>query len=137
MKKLPVLIVLLVVVLSFIGASSIFGKSKKTGVVSTYSYELEDPESTTTTNKCVVFVKTTDNKDNKDDFSITLGSCEGNKDAFVGSRRDLNHFIQHKLGLDPANVEIDFEGWIYVKSSPGSYCYVHPVTDQYICIRWQ
>jgi hypothetical protein len=121
MKKLPVLIVLLVFGLSFIGASSAFGQSDRLPDWPE-TYYLEEPN--TPTNDC--YVKVVIKKNSL--LEKINGRCEVDRRAQPISNLNL------KVGDSPATLSSPV--WIYYSSSPGRYCYVHPVTGQYQCIYW-
>jgi hypothetical protein len=127
MKKLPVLIVLLVFGLSFVGASSAFGEAHK---ISDEYYYLVEPGHPN--NTCWVEVRIRPNTMLK----IVGGNCDrkkGPQPVPPGPISDLNL----TAGEKKAPASLSSPGWIYIEgNSPGQYCYVNPVTGQYQCIYW-
>ena len=122
MKKLPVLIVLLVFGISFVGASSAFGEPKE---VSKIEYYLVDPNAP---EECFCYVEVYISPKFK--LNIVGGNCKGPKP-------DTPEKIK-TLTIDGQSVDVwqGLQGWYYYHASPGRYCYVHPVTKQYQCIYW-
>ena len=121
MKKLPVLIVLLVFGISFVGASSAFGEPKE---VSKIEYYLEDPGDTE--DYCYVEVYISP----KFKLNIVDGNCKLQDPATPVKIENLT------INGQSVDVWQGLQGWYYYHKSPGRYCYVHPVTKQYICIYW-
>ena len=123
MKKLPVLIVLLVFGISFVGASSAFGEPKEVSKIEYYLVDPNAPEEFF----CYVEVYISP----KFKLNIVGGNCKGPGPATPEEIKNLT--------INGESVDVwkqGLQGWYYYHASPGRYCYVHPVTKQYQCIYW-
>ena len=132
MKKLPVLIILLVFGLSFVGVSNTFGEATE---LRPDLWRLKEPG--TPKNNCLVMVHVITPVPDPPDNILTVigGTC---KRALVPPESPGTIV---GIKIDDSKGEIITEnfsltGWFYTHNSPGRYCYLHPVTNQYQCIEW-
>ena len=132
MKKLTVLIVLSVFALSFVGVSNTFGEAEE---IASGLWRLTEPNSPR--NNCLVMVQVYNPIPEPPVNILTVigGTC---KKELVPPESP-GTIVEIKIEDSKKNIMTaipSLTGWFYTHDSPGRYCYLHPVTNQYQCIEW-
>jgi hypothetical protein len=131
MKKLLVLIILLVFGLSFVGVSNTFGEAVE---LAPSLWRLTEPN--IPSNNCLVVVQVFNPIPEPPVNILTVigGTCKKELDPPESPGRIAEIKIVDTKGKIIGSSTLT--GWFYTHNSPGKYCYLHPVTNQYQCIYW-